>query len=76
LREISASLEPHRLTYYLTDLAALFHRYFNLGTKIPECRVVTSDAGLTQARLTLVAGVQTVIANGLRLLGIDAPEKM
>ncbi|MCD6304721.1 MAG: hypothetical protein J7M32_00350, partial [Deltaproteobacteria bacterium] len=39
-------------------------------------RVVTSDAGLTQARLTLVAGVQTVIANGLRLLGIDAPEKM
>jgi arginyl-tRNA synthetase len=76
LKEICATLEPHRLTYYLTDLAALFHRYFNLGTKIPECRVVTADAGLTQARLTLAEGVRTVIANGLRLLGIDAPEKM
>ncbi|MDQ1336329.1 MAG: arginyl-tRNA synthetase [Thermodesulfobacteriota bacterium] len=76
LMEICATLEPHRLTYYLTDLAALFHRYFNLGTKVPEYRVVTADAALTQARLALVEGVRTVIANGLRLLGIDAPEKM
>jgi len=76
LMEICETLEPHRLTYYLTELAAMFHRYFNLGTKVPEHRVVTTDAALTQARLALVQGVRTVIANGLSLLGIDAPEKM
>jgi len=74
--EICTTLEPHRLTYYLTELAALFHRYFNLGTKIPECRVVTADAALTQARLTLAEGIRAVIANGLGLLGIDAPQQM
>lgn len=76
LRDISLTLEPHRLTYYLTDLAALFHRYFNLGTKTPEHRIITSDSNLTQARLWLVDGVRIVVANGLRLLGIGAPEKM
>lgn len=76
LMEICTTLEPHRLTYYLTELAALFHRYFNLGTKIPECRVVTADAALTQARLTLAEGIRAVIANGLGLLGIDAPQQM
>jgi len=76
LTEICATLEPHRLTYYLTDLAARFHRYFNLGTKVPECRVVTTDTALTQARLVLADGVRTVIANGLRLLGVEAPEQM
>ncbi|MFO7602017.1 MAG: arginine--tRNA ligase [Candidatus Desulfacyla sp.] len=76
LTEICATLEPHRLTYYLTDLAALFHRYFNLGTKVPEYRVITADTALTQARLVLAEGIRTVIANGLRLLGIDAPQKM
>jgi len=76
LAEISETLEPHRLTYYLTDLAALFHRYFNLGTKVPEYRVVTTDTAVTQARLVLVEGIRVVIANGLRLLGVEAPQKM
>jgi arginyl-tRNA synthetase len=76
LVDIATTLEPHRLTYYLTDLAAQFHRYFNLGTKIPEYRVVTGNAGVTRARLTLVEGVRTVIASGLQLLGIEAPERM
>jgi len=76
LLDICATLEPHRLTYYLTDLAARFHRYFNMGTKAPECRVVTADPALTRARLILAQGVRTVIANGLGLLGIEAPEKM
>jgi len=76
LKEICTTLEAHRLTYYLTDLAALFHRYFNLGTKAPQCRVVSADTALTQARLVLSEGVRTVIATGLGLLGIDAPQKM
>jgi len=70
------ALEPHRLTYYLTDLAALFHRYFNLGTKISDHRIITNDKALSQARLFLAEGIRTVIANGLNLLGIEAPEKM
>ncbi len=76
LEEISTSLEPHRLTYYLTSLASIFHRYFNLGTKKAGCRIVTNDRQLSQARLFLAEAVRTVIANGLTLLGISTPEKM
>ncbi len=76
LIDICSSLEPHRLTYYLTDLAALFHRYFNLGTKTPDYRVLTHDSALSQARLFLAGAVRVVIGNGLELLGISAPEKM
>jgi arginyl-tRNA synthetase len=76
LEEISRTLEPHRLTYYLTDLAASFHRYFNLGTKIPEYRIVTNDRETSHARLFLADAVRSVIANGLGLLGISAPERM
>lgn len=76
LEDISRSLEPHRLTYYLTELAAGFHKYFNLGTKVPAHRILTDDPGRTQARLFLTKGIKTVIANGLRLLGVSAPEKM
>jgi arginyl-tRNA synthetase len=76
LREICMTLEPHRLTYYLTDLAASFHRYFNSGTKIPDHRIVTRDRTLSQARLFLADAVRVVIANGLKLLGISTPEKM
>ncbi len=76
LEEISAALEPHRLTYYLAQVAALFHRYFNLGTKTPQYRVVAQDPLVTQARLCLAEAVRIVIANGLRLLGVTAPEKM
>jgi arginyl-tRNA synthetase len=76
LEDICRSLEPHRLTYYLTELASLFHKYFNLGNKNPEHRIVVADAALSQARLTLVAGIRMVLKNGLGLLGINAPERM
>jgi arginyl-tRNA synthetase len=76
LADISRNLEPHRLTYYLTELAALFHRYFNLGNKAPEHRVLTQDRLMNQARLSLVGGVRIVLATGLDLLGVSAPEKM
>jgi arginyl-tRNA synthetase len=76
LEDLCRSLEPHRLTYYLTELASLFHKYFNLGNKNPEDRIVVADAALSQARLTLVAGIRMVLKNGLGLLGINAPERM
>ena len=76
LEEICQTYEAHRLTYFLTELAAKFHRYFNLGNKIPENRIVTADKTLTQARLILIEAVRIVIGNGLSLLGIKAPERM
>jgi len=64
-------LEPHRITFYLMNLAASFHSYYN------KHRVLTDDNHvLTQGRLYLVIGVKKVIKNGLSLLGVSAPEKM
>jgi arginyl-tRNA synthetase len=63
-------MEPHRITYYLMNLAAAFHSYYN------KHRVLTDDPVLTQARLHLVTAVQKIIRNGLVLLGVSAPEKM
>jgi arginyl-tRNA synthetase len=76
LEEICRTLEPHRLTYYLSDIAAAFHRYFNLGTKRPEHRIVTPDTQMAHARLFLADAVRTVIATGLDLLGVAAPQIM
>ena len=76
LEDISTSFEAHKLTYYLTELAAQFHRYFNLGSKIQENRIVSEDIVLSQARLVLIDAIRIVIFNGLKLLGINAPEKM
>jgi len=64
------ALEPHRITFYLQELAGLFHPYYNKN------RVVTEDSQLTNARLYLCAAVRTVMQNGLKLLGVSAPEEM
>jgi len=63
-------LEPHRIAFYLMELAADFHAYYN------KHRVLTDNAVLTAGRLYLVAAVQKVIRNGLTLLGVSAPESM
>lgn len=63
-------LEPHRITYYLTDLAGQLHSYYY------KHRFITEDLTLSQARLKLVQGVKTVLAQGLALLGVSAPEVM
>lgn len=76
LEEIGKTFEAHRLTYYLTELAASFHKYFNIGNQIPEKRIVTTNKSLTQARLVLADAIKIVLSNGLRLLGVHAPEKM
>jgi len=76
LESIALHFEPHRLTYYLTELAALFHRYFNLGNKEPQARIITADKELSLARLSLAEAVRVVLRNGLTLLGSNAPERM
>ena len=64
------SYEPHRLVGYLFDLATLFHKFYT------ECRVINDEQVLTQARLALIDATRIVIANGLKILGITAPDKM
>ncbi len=63
-------LEPHRITYCLTELASQLHSYYR------NHRFISDDAGLTQARLWLAAGVKTVLAHGLGILGVAGPESM
>lgn len=70
VRTSAENLEPHRITFYLMSLAAAFHAYYN------KHRVLGEDPELTAARLHLVLAVQKVIRNGLRLLGVTAPETM
>jgi arginyl-tRNA synthetase len=62
--------EPHRLTFYLQDLAAKFHSYYN------QHRVIVDDPETTRARLYLVNAVKIVLGNALRVLGVSAPEQM
>lgn len=64
------NLEPHRITYFLMNLAGLFHGYYN------KHKVLTEDPLLTKGRLYLILAVQKVIRNGLALLGVSAPERM
>jgi arginyl-tRNA synthetase len=64
------SLEPHRITFYLIDLVGKFHGYYS------KVRVLGNETELTMARLALLAVLQSVIREGLHILGVSAPEKM
>jgi arginyl-tRNA synthetase len=64
------ALEPHRVAYYLTELAGVFHPYYKVH------RIITDDRPLTLARLALARAVGDTVRNGLGLLGVSAPESM
>ena len=69
----ATELAPHHLCYYAQDLAAAFHAFYQ------ECRVVSShpeDVDITKARLKLVCAARHTLANTLRMIGVDAPERM
>ena len=69
--------EPHRLAFYLYDLASAFHAQWTRGNELPQLRFIQSkDRGLTAARCALVAATQQVISSGLRVLGVEAPDSM
>jgi len=73
----SAAHEPHRIAFYLFDLASEFHALWTLGTASPYLRfIIQNDRELTLARLALVQGVVGVLASGLALLGVGAPNEM
>jgi len=66
----AAAREPNRLFQYLSEVATLFHRFYH------EHQIVSQDAALSGARLALCRGTLQVLVNGLRLMGVDAPERM
>lgn len=69
--------EPHRIAFYLYELASEFHAMWTRGRDMPHLRfIIQNDAELTKARLALVQGVVCVLASGLALLGVSAPEEM
>jgi arginyl-tRNA synthetase len=70
VRGAAVAREPHRLPAYLVETAAEFHRFYH------ACRVVGEDDEVTRARLLLAGAARTVIANGLALMGVSAPERM
>ena len=70
LESAARDREPHQLAYYLRELAYDFHTYYGAHTFLVE------DAALRDARLNLVVATRQVLANGLKLLGVSAPESM
>ncbi len=70
LNNAAINLEPHALTHYLKELAADFHTYYNAHKMLVE------DENLRDARIALGMAVRQVVANGLKLLGVSAPEEM
>jgi arginyl-tRNA synthetase len=70
IEEAALAYEPHRLTFYLQDLAGLLHNYYF------KHRIITEDLARTGARLFLMKQVKTVIQSALKILGVNAPDKM
>ncbi|MEX0751532.1 MAG: arginine--tRNA ligase, partial [Xanthobacteraceae bacterium] len=78
LIEAAASAhEPHRVAFYLYELASEFHAFWTRGNDAPHLRfIIRNDPNMTLARLALVQGIVSVLASGLALLGVGAPQEM
>ena len=72
----AAAHEPHRIAFFLYDLASVFHALWNKGNDDEGLRFLVADDALTMARLALVSALGLVIASGLGILGVGAPEEM
>ncbi len=69
-------LEPHRIPFYLYDLATLFHSYWNLGSKNPEYKFLHKNPDVKNSRLILLKALSIVIKNGMKVLGVSTPKSM
>jgi arginyl-tRNA synthetase len=69
--------EPHRIAFYLYELAAAFHSLWNRGNDDPERRfLIENNAEITRARLELALGIGQIVRSGLALMGVEAAEEM
>jgi arginyl-tRNA synthetase len=77
VEQAALNREPHRIVFYLFDLASAFHGLWNKGKELPDLRFINNDDRQgTIAKLALVKGTRTVLANGLAILGVSAPDEM
>lgn len=77
VEQAAVAHEPHRVAFFLHDLASEFHAHWNRGNDLPYLRfIMPDDPNLTLARAALVHGVAAVLASGLAILGVRAPEEM
>ena len=76
IHDCVSTLEPHRLSFYLLELAKAFQGYYSKGRADPRYRIISNEPGKTQAKLYLLKSCQIVLQNALRVLGISAPEEM
>jgi arginyl-tRNA synthetase len=76
VEEATHQLEPHRIPYYVQDLATAVHRFYHAGNEAGEHRVVVDDAKLTRARLELCRAARHTLKTALDLIGVSAPDRM
>src|SRR5579872_737798 len=76
VRDATVHLEPHRIPYYVQDLATAVHRFYHAGNAQSEHRVVVDDPALTRARLELCRAARHTLKTALDLIGVSAPERM
>ncbi len=77
LEAAAAAHEPHRVAFYLYELSSEFHAQYTRGNESPHLRfIIQNDPETTQARLALVQGIVIILASGLALLGVAAPDEM
>jgi arginyl-tRNA synthetase len=77
IESAAAHHEPHRVAFYLHELASEFHGHWNRGKELPQLRfIIPANPSVTAARLALVHAVQLVLATGLAILGVSAPDEM
>ena len=75
--EISSNrLEPHRIPYYLYDLATLFHAYWNLGKENSDLRFIPNNGKINYSRLIILQAISIVLKNGMTILGVSSPKSM
>ena len=76
VHDATVNLEPHRIPYYVQDLATAVHRFYHAGNAQSEHRVVVDDPALTRARLELCRAARHTLKTALDLIGVSAPERM
>lgn len=76
VEQAASASEPHRIAFYLQELAAEFHAFWNLGNENENLRFLVEDEKLSAARLVMVTAIATVLASGLTVLGIKPREEM
>jgi len=76
VEDATRTLEPHRIPYYVHDLATAVHRFYHAGNETAEHRVVVDDPNLTRARLELCRAARHTLKTALDLIGVTAPDRM